>query len=211
MEKIMPKKIPYILFIGITCLSLLLTACGGPQATRALDTLKETQQSIEKTQEAQQATAAALELQKTLDVALAATNAALQTAQAAVVMTQTAAVPTNTPTTAPTDTPAIPPTATEPPLPSETATLEASPTTYVAQPTATSSTGTFTLTNCNAGKKTINFQISQPGGYYGEMSVSPGKCKTIRLARGDYNYYLVTCNKRGVFHMDHNVQWWWRC
>jgi hypothetical protein len=214
LEPSMSKKIFFIFLICISCLSLFLASCNGIQATRAMDTLKETQQSIEKTQQAQQATAAALDLQKTLDVALAATSAALQTQQAADAMTQTAAVPTNTPTLEPTDTPMVPPTATDAPLPSETATLDVTATSVGGLPTATNSAsttgGTFTLTNCNSGSKTLVFQISSSG-FYTEMTVPPDKCKTVRLARGDYNYYLVTCDKRGVFHMDHNVRWYWRC
>ena len=85
-----------------------------------------------------------------------------------------------------------------------------------APPTATTCAQKFSLTNCNdnpsAGStKTITFQISQPTGFYTEMTVYPGKCESIRLCTGDYNYKELPCGKTGVFHMDHNVQWYWVC
>jgi len=85
-----------------------------------------------------------------------------------------------------------------------------------APPTATACAKTFTLTNCNnnpdyGSTKNITFQISQPTGFYTEMLVYPGKCETLRLCSGDYNYSAKPCGKTGVFHMDHNVQWHWNC
>jgi hypothetical protein len=157
--------------------------------------------------------------QQQVDDAIQETNdVETQVAQA---LTQTALVnqpePTNTPLPF-TDVPAftITPIFTLTPTLTAISTEPAATSTNSAPPTATTCAQKFSLTNCNdnpsAGStKTITFQISQPTGFYTEMTVYPGKCETLRLCAGDYNYKELPCGKTGVFRMDHNVQWYWVC
>ena len=210
----MSKKTLIFLINGFICLSVLLSACGGitPQSIRATTGPGAAEQEILLTQDALKVTMDALSLQQTLDVAMRETQSALDAAKANEALTQTASVPASTATSDLIDIPVSSPTSETTALPSEMPTLiPTGESLTLVTATATSTEGTFTLTNCNEGNKKITFQISQPSGFYKEMNVNGGACQTIRLARGVYDYLLLPCRKRGQFQMNHPVQWYWYC
>jgi hypothetical protein len=201
-----------LLFLtGLIFIILAVSACNNSAPTAAIPVLKETQASIERTQEAQVKTQQAFDVQKAVEE----TQAVFKLTEEAMALTLTAALPSETPTVEASETPIPTDTieTTETATPTETATATIAPTEGPCFKVLDSwcltheGCSTMDIINKTDSIAVIALHNKPKGTFDTRFTVAPGRC-TMMLQPGRYHYYFEYCGKTSDGWHALNYNWY---